>query len=211
MGTLRTFLLATSLLMLGTPGLAEDAHHPEAAAGQASEKAAQQQLPAANPSATMPSGMMCGDMMGGMMRMMTGGQNPMGMMAGQAPMGQTGMSAMAQMTAPEHIEGRIAFLKTELKITSEQESLWSAFAEVLRSNARGAQDGMMQMPGGMEGASRAVESPLQLIEQREGTLANRLESIRKLKGALAPLYQSLNEAQKQMADRLLVPPMMGYM
>ncbi|WP_234781881.1 Spy/CpxP family protein refolding chaperone [Sinorhizobium saheli] len=70
------------------------------------------------------------------------------------------------MTAPEHIEGRIAFLKTELKITSEQEALWSAFAEVLRSNARGAQDGMMQMPGGMEGASRAVESPLQLIEQR---------------------------------------------
>lgn len=159
----------------------------------------------------MPSGMICGDMIGGMMRMMTGGQNPMGMMAGQAPVGQTGMSAMAQMTAPEHIEGRIAFLKTELKITSEQEALWSAFAEVLRSNARGAQDGMMQMPGGMEGASRAVESPLQLIEQREGTLANRLESIRKLKGALAPLYQSLNKAQNQMADRLLVPPMMGFM
>ncbi|MFQ6185837.1 Spy/CpxP family protein refolding chaperone [Sinorhizobium meliloti] len=210
MGTLRTFLLATSLLMLGTPGFAEDAHHPEAAAGQASEKAAQQQLPAANPSATMPSGMMCGDMMGGMMRMMTGGQNPMGMMAGQASMGQTGMSAMAQMTAPEHIEGRIAFLKTELKITSEQESLWSAFAEVLRSNARGTQ-AMMQMPGGMEGASRAVESPLQRIEQTEGALAGRLESIRKLKAALAPLYQSLNEAQKQMADRLLVPPMMGVM
>jgi predicted lipid-binding transport protein (Tim44 family) len=210
MGTLRTFLLATSLLMPGTPGFAEDAHHPEAAAGQASEKAAQQQLPAANPSATMPSGM-CGDMMGGMMRMMTGGQNPMGMMAGQARMGQTGMSAMAQMTAPEHIGGRIAFLKTELKITSEQESLWSAFAEVLRSNARGTQDGMMQMPGGMEGASRAVESPLQRIEQRESALAGRLETILKLKAALAPLYQSLNEAQKQMADRLLVPPMMGVM
>lgn len=211
MGTLRTFLLTTSLLMLGTPGFAEDAHHPEAAAGQASEKAAQQQPPAANPSATMPSGTMCGDMMGGMMRMMTGGQNPMGMMAGQAPMGQTGMSAMAQMTAPEHIEGRTAFLKTELKITSEQESLWSAFAEVLRSNARGTQDGMTQMPGGMEGASRAVESPLERIEQTEGALAGRLESIRKLKAALAPLYQSLNEAQKQMADRLLVPPMMGVM
>ncbi|MEY9099124.1 hypothetical protein ABIA24_002033 [Sinorhizobium fredii] len=120
------------------------------------------------------------------------------------------MSAMAQMTAPEHIEGRIAFLKTELKITSEQESLWSAFAEVLRSNARGTQ-AMMQMPGGMEGASRAVESPLQRIEQTEGALAGRLESIRKLKAALAPLYQSLNEAQKQMADRLLVPPMMGVM
>lgn len=69
----------------------------------------------------------------------------------------------------------------------------------------------MQMSCGMEGAGRAVETPLQRMEQTESTLADRLESIRKLKAALAPLYQSLNEAQKQMADRLLVPPMMGFM
>ncbi|WP_042777913.1 Spy/CpxP family protein refolding chaperone [Sinorhizobium fredii] len=211
MATLQTFLLATSLLMLATPGIAEDAHHPEATAGQASEEAAQQQLPAAKPSAPMPSGMMCGDMMGGMMRMMTGGQNSMGMMTGQAPLGQTGMGTMAQMMAPEHIEGRIAFLKAELKITSEQETFWNALSEVLRANARGAPDGMRQMPGGMGEPIGAAATPLQRIELRESALAGQLESIRKLKSALVPLYQALDGAQKQVADKLLVLPMMGMM
>ncbi|MCA1442878.1 Spy/CpxP family protein refolding chaperone [Ensifer sp. IC4062] len=210
MATLRTVLLATSLLMLATPAFAEDAHHPEGTTEQASEEAAQQ-LPAANPSAPMPSGMMCGDMMGGMMRMMAGGQDSMGMMTGQAPLGQTSMGAMAQMMAAEHIEGRVAFLKTELKIVPEQETFWNAFAEVLRANARGAPDGMMQAPRGMAGPAGAAATPLQHVELSESALAGRLESVRKLKAALAPLYQSLNGAQKQMADRLLVPPMMGMM
>lgn len=210
MATLRTFLLAGTLLMLSTPGFAEEAHHPDPTAGQASEGAVQQ-APAASPSATMQSGMMSGDMMGGMMRMMMGAQDPMGMMAGQAPMGQAAMGAIAQMMAPEHIEGRIAFLKTELKITPEQEPLWNAFAETLRANARGPRDGMMQMSGGMAGAGEAAATPLQRLDLRESALAGRLEGIRKLKAALVPLYQSLEGAQKQIADRLLVPPMMGIM
>jgi len=140
MATLRTILLASTMLMLDTPGFAEDAHHPEATAGQASEQAVQSAAPAANPSTAMPGAMMCGDMMAGMMRMMAGGQNPMGMMAtGQGQRGQSGVGAMAQMMAREHIEGRLAFLKAELKITPEQEASWNAFAEVLRANARGMQ------------------------------------------------------------------------
>lgn len=197
--------------MLGTPGFAEDAHHPDAAAGQASEESTQPQPPAASsgammPGGMMPGGMMSGDMMGGMMAGM------MGMMGGgQGPMGQGGMAAMAQMMAPEHIEGRIAFLKTELKITREQESLWNGFAEVLRTNARSARDGMMEMPGAMGRPGGAAATPLQRIELRESALASRLESVRKLKTALVPLYQALDGTQKQMADRLLVPPMMGMM
>lgn len=211
MATLRTILLASTMLMLGTPGFAEDAHHPDATGGQTSEEAVQPAAPAANSVAAMSGGMMCGDMMAGMMRMMAGGQNPMGMMGGQAPMGQTGMGAMAQMMAPEHVEGRIAFLKTELKITPEQEASWDAFAEVLRANTGGLQEGMMQMPGGMGGQGGAAATPLQRIEAREGILNSRLESVRKLKTVLAPLYQSFDGAQKQKADRLLVPPMMGMM
>ncbi|WP_018237640.1 Spy/CpxP family protein refolding chaperone [Ensifer sp. BR816] len=210
MTTLRTFLLVSTLLMLGVPGFAEDAHHPEATT-QASEATAQRQMPAANPTAAMPSGMMCGDMMSGMMRMMTGGQDTMGMMDRQAAMGQTAMGAMAQMMAPEHIEGRIAFLKTELKITPQQETLWNAFAELLRANARGTQDGMMQMPGGMGGPGGMAVTPLQRVELSESALASRLERVRKLKAALVPLYQSFEGAQKQMADRLLVTSMMGMM
>lgn len=135
----------------------------------------------------------------------------MGMMGGQASAGQTGMSAMAQMMAPEHIEGRIAFLKTELKVTPQQEASWNAFTEVLRANVGGLPDGMMQMPGAMSDQGGAAATPLQRIEVREGILNSRLESVRKLKAVLAPLYQSFDGAQKQKADRLLVPPMMGMM
>lgn len=206
MTPLQTMLLTSALLLVGTSAFAEDAHHPAATPVQASEESTQPQASAINPSAMMPSG----DMMGGMMGMMGGGQGPMGMRAtGQGPMAQGGMWAMAQVMAPEHIEGRIAFLKTELKITTEQESLWNAFAEVLRANARGAREGMTQMPSAMDSTGRAAATTLQRIESRESALASRLESVRKLKAALAPLYQALDGAQKQMADRLLVPPMMG--
>ncbi|MCG5480184.1 MAG: Spy/CpxP family protein refolding chaperone [Ensifer alkalisoli] len=211
MATPRMILLASSLFLLGTPGFSEDAHHPESTAGQMSEQTTQTQAPATSPSAMMPHGMMSGGMMSGMMGMMGGGQAPLGMMgAGQGPMGPPDMGLMAKMMAPEHIEGRLAFLKTELKIKPEQESLWNAFAEVLRANARGVQDGMMQMPGAM-GPGGPAATPLQRIEFRESALANRLDGVRKLKGALAPLYQALDGTQKQMADRLLLPPMMGMM
>lgn len=202
MATLRTILLASTMLMLGTPGFAEDAHHPEATGGQTGAEAVEPAAPAANAVAAMPGGMMCRDMMGGMMQMMAGGM----MAAGQGQTGQAGMGAMGLMIAPEHIEGRIAFLKAELRITPEQEPLWNAFAEVLRANTRGMMDGMtMGRLGGV------AATPLQRVDLGERALASRLESVRKLKAALVPLYRSFEGAQKQTADKLLMPPMMGLM
>ncbi|MCC7282469.1 MAG: Spy/CpxP family protein refolding chaperone [Acetobacteraceae bacterium] len=59
------------------------------------------------------------------------------------------------MMAPARIEGRIAFLRTELQITEAQTGAWNAFADVLRAEARGMEamrDRMMggQMPGRMQ-------------------------------------------------------------
>nr|WP_245425215.1 hypothetical protein [Sinorhizobium sp. M4_45] len=113
MATLRTILLASTILTLATPGFAEDAHHPEATGGQPGAEAVEPAAPAANAVAPMPGGLTCRDMM----QMMAGGM----MAAGQGQTGQTGMGAMALMIAPEYIEGRIAFLKAELRITPEQE------------------------------------------------------------------------------------------
>ena len=62
---------------------------------------------------------------GCMMSEAEGGMPMMRMM-----MGQNGMSMMAK-----HIEGRIAFLKTELKITDAQLPLWNAFAQAMRDDA----------------------------------------------------------------------------
>jgi len=43
-------------------------------------------------------------------------------------MGQGGMPMMAK-----HIDGRLAFLKTELKITDAQLPLWNVFAQAMRT------------------------------------------------------------------------------
>ena len=50
-------------------------------------------------------------------------------------MGMAG-PGMGGMATIDHIEGRIAFLRTELKITDAQASAWDAFAEALRTNAK---------------------------------------------------------------------------
>ena len=73
MTTLRTILLAGTVLSLSTPVFAEDAHHPETPAEQTSEQMAQPSDSGADPSSMMSCGMMSGDMMGNMMRMMAGG------------------------------------------------------------------------------------------------------------------------------------------
>src|SRR5579859_4383022 len=67
--------------------------------------------------------------------------------AGLAVVGMTGASmlAYAQTAAPaaqparphsSHIEGRIAFLKTELKITDAQQAQWDKVAAAMRENSQ---------------------------------------------------------------------------
>ena len=43
---------------------------------------------------------------------------------------------MAGMAAIDRIEGRIAFLRLELKITEDLSSAWNAFADALRTNSQ---------------------------------------------------------------------------
>ena len=65
-------------------------------------------------------------------------------------MGQGGMPMMA-----EHIEGRLAFLKTELKITDAQLPLWNAFAQAMRDDA----STMQAMPHPMMEMNKAATLP----------------------------------------------------
>lgn len=180
MTTFRNLAIAGALIFAAAPVLAQDPHHPSQ--GQASAPAAVPQAPAAMPG-----------MAGGMMDMM--GDGPMGM--------------MGQMMAPERIEGRIAFLKAELKITDAQQPLWNSFAEALRSNAREMMGGMQQMMASMRGG--AAPGLMQRLDGRERMLVAHLEGLRRMKAALTPLYGALDDAQKRTADQLLMPGAMGPM
>ena len=130
-----------------------------------------------------------------------GGMPMMGMM--RMMMGEDGMSGMPMMAAMAgHVEGRVAFLKTELRITDAQLPLWNAVADAIRANAKG----MGAMAEGMMGSTQAATLPDKLAT-REKMLTARLEGLRKLKGAVEPLYGALSDEQKKTADELLMGPM----
>jgi hypothetical protein len=136
-----------------------------------------------------------------MMGMQEGGmQNmPMGMMcsmmrgAGMGGMPMGGMPMMADRT-----EGRIAFQKTELKITDAQLPLWNAVADTIRANAKSGMGMMDNMGQG---------SLTERLAAREKHLATQAEALRKFKSAVDPLYAALTDEQKKTADELLMSPM----
>jgi LTXXQ motif family protein len=70
--------------------------------------------------------------------------------------GQDGMGGMAMMAG--HVEGRLAFLKTELKITDAQLPLWNAVADAIRANA----ETMGAMSDGMMGSAQSATLPEKL-------------------------------------------------
>jgi hypothetical protein len=117
-------------------------------------------------------------------------------------MGQDGM--MPMMGMGDHVEGRIAFLKTELKITDAQTPQWNAFADSLRANAermKEMRNTMMQ--GGMMDQGGASVSAPDRLNRMEKMMTGMLESVKATKAALAPLYAVLTDEQKKMADQLI--------
>ncbi len=123
----------------------------------------------------------------GMMRMMMG------------PDGMAGMPMMAAMVG--HVEGRLAFLKTELKITEAQLPLWNAVVEAIRANAKG----MGAMSDGMMGSTQTTLPDK--LAMREKMMTAHLEGLRRFKTAVGPLYAALSDEQKKTADELLMGPM----
>ena len=112
-------------------------------------------------------------------------------------MGQNGMAVMAK-----HIEGRLAFLKTELKITDAQLPFWNAFAQAMRDSATA----MQAMPHAIMEMGKAAML-LDKLAECETMLVAGLEAVRKLKAAADPLYAALNADQKKTADEIMLVPM----
>jgi hypothetical protein len=128
----------------------------------------------------------------------------MQMMGGQAP----GMGMI------DHVEGRIAFLRAELKITDAQAGVWNAFAEAFRANAKKlgeARASMMPRPGT---AQPQAPTLAQRLDVQERWFAARLDGTRAIKAVYAKLNDAFSDEQKKAADELLAPNMgmgMGMM
>ena len=134
---------------------------------------------------------------------MQGMRGGMGMHGG-GMQGMQGMHAMhhALPGGMQFVEGRLAFLKTELKITDAQMPQWEQFASSYRVVGKAMGEGHGRM---MHGAMNATLP--ERLEAEEKKLTGHLDAIRTLRQGLMPLYSVLSEEQKKLADGFLHHPL----
>jgi hypothetical protein len=102
------------------------------------------------------------------------------------------------------VNGRLAFLKTELKITDAQETQWNAYAEALKNN--------LQTMNAMHELMQTSVEAKTVVERMDGRIAameTRLEALKQMQPAIAKLYDGLDESQRKNAEELLT--VMGCM
>jgi hypothetical protein len=121
------------------------------------------------------------------------GPGPMGMGPGGRGFGPGAGGAFA--------EQRLAWLKSELKITASQEPAWTAYADQIKQQADAMQASRAAMQGGAQAsAPERMELRNQLMKQRQAQLDKATAAFKDLYAALAP-------DQKAIADRQMAP---GY-
>ena len=153
-----------------------DPHHPATGGDTAQTTSAPQD----QQGMSMPMMM---NMTSSMMKMMGGGGAQMG---------------MGGMNMTEHTAGRIAFLRAELQITDAQSKAWDAFADAMQKIGSQMKEADMPMM-----AEASAPQLLARLDSQERMLMARLEGVRAMKAAFAPLYDTLSVEQRKTADDLL--------
>ena len=104
----------------------------------------------------------------------------------------------------ERMEGRLSFLKTELKITDAQTPAWNELAQAIRTSAKQRNERMKSLFADED----KVKTLPERLELQEQLVATQLDELRQLKTAVQGLYAVLTEDQKKEADDIGLP-MMG--
>lgn len=120
---------------------------------------------------------------------------PMGGMAG--PHGMHGrMADRASFDPAAMMEGRLAYLKSALKITDKQDSAWQAFSAKARQQGESMQARRASMP-----AQDTTLSAPERMALRTAVMKQRLDSMDAMAHALKDLYAVLTPEQKAVADQ----------
>lgn len=129
---------------------------------------------------------------------------------GPGPHGQH-MQMQADQAGPARfIEGRIAFLRTELKLTAAQQPLFDTLANEMRASAT-AMQARFEAHRQQASAQQPVQlSAVERLEQRQAMMKEMVAAQDRYLAALKPLYQSLSDEQKKTADTLLAKGMGGH-
>ena len=120
-----------------------------------------------------------------------GGMGPgyahgMGMGPGRGP--------MANVDPTTFVTSRLADLKTELKITTDQDAAWQAFADAAKQQATGIQAIRAQM---LTDSGTAAER----MALRASAMQQRAEGMTTMSKAFSALYAVLTPEQKTIADQ----------
>jgi hypothetical protein len=146
---------------------------------------------------------------------------PMGGQKGGGPMaagrGNDGMGRMMEMMHPmmgergamgmpfEHVEGRIAYLKAELKITDAQAAAWSAFADTMRADATA----MKAMHDDMAKSGMPATTPERMMARRQ-MMTTRMSMMERSEMSVKALYAALSVDQRKAFDQMM-SGLMGMM
>jgi hypothetical protein len=140
--------------------------------------------------------------MGGMGGMDHGGGDMGGMMGGMEHGGMAGMMRHMLCGVTEHVEGRLAYLKAELKLTDAQQAAWNTFADAYRATTQKTAKVCAEMDaaGPDHSMHHGVVGQLTMMDHR---MSAHLDSVRGLKAAIEPLFAVLTDEQKKTADHVM--------
>ena len=100
-----------------------------------------------------------------------------------------------------HLEERISDLHSELKITKDQEAQWAKVTDAMRDNARTMRDLFEARRNGM-----ASETAVENLKSWGDIAQAHADGNKTLLAAFEPLYDSMSDAQKKIADQVFRRP-----
>ena len=130
-------------------------------------------------------------------------------LAGGSALGLGAAPAAAQMqhhfdrhdfSMSRHVEGRIAYVKTELKITDAQAPLWNKVADTMRQNAKAMDDAMAALK---RDPNAPAPSAVERLELRSKIAQVHAQGSQQLLASFKPLYDTMSVDQKKAADELM--------
>jgi len=129
-----------------------------------------------------------------------GGYGPGMMGGGGFGPGAAGGGPAVNMDA--RMDARLSFLKTELKITSDQQAAWDAYATQAKAQAAAMQAFRAQPPS-------TAQTATERIDQRAERATLRAEQMKVMSAAVKDLYAALTPEQKAVADQHFGGPRMS--
>ena len=116
--------------------------------------------------------------------------------------GMAGMMRHMLCGVTEHVDGRLAYLKAELKLTDAQQAAWNTFADAYRATTQKTAKVCAEMDaaGPDHSMHKGVLGHLTMAEHH---MSAHLDSVRGLKAAIEPLFAVLTEDQKKTADHVM--------